>query len=207
MPEQNAKNLFRESLSSLMAHTLRAVFNHFYKKGVVVDVLVIADTANAILPRSPTPGATGLLRTQLSSRRTDDGAQLDRVTAWIYIHKDANRHLARICIAHEIYHLVMELNAYIAGNRAAWSQIAVDKVLEDKCNHFARLFCGYHDKFNRDENLREEYIYFPEGMFSEVVKTNSTDSQLDWPLGIALDPAHPFHKTTPPPWLDTEPKP
>ena len=49
MPEQNATLFFKESLGSLMAHTLRAVFNHFYRKGIVVDVLVLADTANAIL--------------------------------------------------------------------------------------------------------------------------------------------------------------
>lgn len=190
-----------------MAHTLRAVFNHFYKKGIVVDILVVADTANAILPRSPTPGATGLLRTQLSSRRSEEGGQFDRVIAWIYIHKDANRHLARICIAHEIYHLVMELNAYIARKRTGWSQIAVDRVLEDRCNHFARLFCGYHDKFNRDDRLREEFVYFPKEMFNEVVTTNSTHSQGDWPLGITLDPAHPFYRATPPAWLDAEPEP
>jgi hypothetical protein len=126
MPEECAKVMFRESLGSLMAHTLRAVFNHYYRRGIVVDILIIADTANSILSRSPIPNATSMLRTQLSHRRVD-GTQHDRVTAWIFVHQDANKHLARICVAHEIYHLVLELNAYIEGQRSAWSQIPVDK--------------------------------------------------------------------------------
>ncbi|MGD0260656.1 MAG: hypothetical protein ABSD29_12625 [Verrucomicrobiota bacterium] len=201
MPEKYAKLFFNESIGSLMAHSLRAVFNHFYKRGIAVELLIIADTANAILPMSPTEGATSLLRTNLYSRHTKDNHQHDRVVAWIFIHKDANRHLARMCIAHEIYHLLMELNAYIDGGRSTWAQIAVNESVEKQCNDFARRFCSYHDRFNHDEKLREEYIYFPPDTFKEGVKTTSTNSQPKWPPGLSLDPAHPFHQTTPPNWL------
>lgn len=199
MPENCAITLFKESLTSLMAHTIRALFNHYYKKGIAIDVIIIADTANSILPLSPTANATTMLRTHLTPASSP--REKARVTAWIYIHKDASRHLARFCIAHEIYHLVLELEAYIKGGRVNWSQIPVDPSIEDKCNVFARRICGFHDKFNKDPDLREQYINFPERIITEVVRTASTEDQPQWPNGVSLDPDHPFHKTVPPSWL------
>jgi hypothetical protein len=185
-----------------MAHTLRGVFNHYFGKGIVVDIHIMADMANAILPLSSTAGATGFLRTHMRQRQSSDGADRDRVTAWIYIHRNANRHLARICIAHEIAHLIMELDAYIDGRRREWLAIKVDSAIEGACDVFARRLCGYHDRFNRDEALRDEFIYFPTKMFEEVLKTNSTHGHLKWPAGLELDPAHAFHIKRAPGWLD-----
>jgi hypothetical protein len=45
---------------------------------------------------------------------------------------------------------------------------------------------GLHDKFNKDENLREKHIHFPEGTFVQPLPVNDfTDWLNKWPNGIA----------------------
>jgi Zn-dependent peptidase ImmA (M78 family) len=183
-----------------MAHTIRAVTNQFAKHLIDLDIRVIADTYSAIQLQAPAQGATSLLRTRLRPRANQ--MERDRVTAFIYIHKDANKHLARVCIAHELYHLMLEQNAYLAGGRTAWSRINPDKPMEDQCSQFAWQLCFFHDKFNHDEALKKKHVYFPPGMFDAPLKTNNINNHLVWPAGIALDPVHPFYKAEDPDWLN-----
>lgn len=200
MPAQRAKNLFLQSFASLMAHSVRAVTNEFARNGVELDVRISPDLANAIHLQAPNRGATSILRTRF--RRRTSPTERDRVTAFIFIHKNANKHLARICIAHEIYHLLLELDAFIAKDGTAWPQIESTKLIEDQCDQFAWQLCKYHDRFNHDESLRGEHIYFPAHMFDNPLKTRTTANHLEWPEGIALDLARPFYRVEPPPWVE-----
>jgi Zn-dependent peptidase ImmA (M78 family) len=194
-PIDQAAIIFDESRNSLMAHTIRGAVNHFRHKGLELDVRVIADTNNMIGLLAPGRGVTSILRTRL--QRAAAAGQRDCVVTSIFIHKDANRHLARICVAHELYHLLMELDAFIANNRTAWNKIPTTAAFESDCNQFAWQLCLYHDKFNRCDKQRAEFIYFPEKLFDQTLKTDKTGNQQEWPQGIALDPNNPFHKLPP----------
>ncbi|MGH7979951.1 MAG: hypothetical protein ACREE6_11300 [Limisphaerales bacterium] len=121
---------------------------------------------------------------------------MDKVYATIYIHQHANKPLARICIAHEMYHLLLELEEFLEKGRGAWPKVPGNKLIEDQCNQFAWELCRKHDQFNRDDGLRQRHMIFPDGTFDAPLKTNDhTDWVSNWPKGIALDPFHPFDKS------------
>ena len=137
-------------------------------------------------------GATSILATWFLPKRFP--ADRERVRASIYIHPQANRHLARICIAHELYHLLMELDQYNKHRKHGWpTPTPVTKATEDACNQFAWELCRKHDEFNKKQENRERLIYFPPHVFDAPLKTHSTHNSYEWPEGIALDPKNPFH--------------
>lgn len=190
-PAESAQKIFDESLMSLMAHTLRGVTNHFVKRAIDIDIRVVADTCDTIRLRGPNQGATSILVTRF--RRRNNPLEWDRVRATIFIHKDANKNLARFCIAHEVFHLLLELDSYLNNGRTAWGRLPTSRAIEDECDHFARQLCKLHDDFNRNERHREKLILFPTNAFETVLKTHDTANQLSWPKGIELDPKNPFH--------------
>lgn len=193
-PISAAKSVFHESLTSLMAHTIRGVTNHFEKQKIELTVLVTADTRGRINLMAPEVGATSLLMTNFV--KGVDETTPNRLLAKIYIHKDANKHLARICIAHEIYHLLLELDRYLSEGE--WpTSVSSTKIIEDQCNQFAWQLCKYHDGFNRKDDHRKKHIFFPEGTFNQPFKMDSTKWYLDWPNDISLDPHNPFYKPAP----------
>ena len=180
-PLKAALDIFNESLSSLMAHTIRASVNYFrLRGGLELDVRIIADTYDRI-----TLGATSVLKSKLV-----DGRNL---RADIFLHKHANRHLARICIAHELFHLLMELEQWKKNNKLLWAPVPPSRDVEDKCNQFAWELCRYHDQFNRHERNRETHIFFPDGLFDKPLITDISKSE-NWPLGVKIDPNDSFTK-------------
>lgn len=189
-PIESAQEIFEECLSALMAHTIRATQNHFRKKGLILELKVVADVNDVISLTAPGVGPTSIVQAwHLPPRPGTPG----RVQATIFIHQHANKDLARLCIAHEIYHLLVELEAFIASGHTKWTSISVNKALEDQCNQFAWELCKRHDDFNRDEGRRAKFKYFPEGTFDKPITTNAK-MQAVWPNGIALDSKNPFYK-------------
>ena len=170
-----------------MAHTIRSLENHLRLGGLELNLRIIADTYGTI-----TNGATSVLKTKLVGDK--------RVVADIFLHNDANKHLARICIAHEIYHLLMEFELWRKNNRLVWEAVTPSKTIEDECNQFAWQLCFHHDKFNREEGLRSSLIYFPEGMFDAPLTTDISQAE-NWPKGIGIDPANRFSIRPSIPWL------
>lgn len=191
-PIHAAHEIFSESLGSLMAHSIRGTQNYFRRHMLDLELLIVADTYGVIQLRDPRNGATSILQTRLIKARVGSGVR-DTVKARIYIHKDANRVLARICVAHEIFHLLKELAEYSKNHRTAWNAVTPTPETEDQCNQFAWELCSKHDKFNKSDGVREKLIYFPDHLFDKPLNTNAT-RQNDWPLGMSLDSASPFHK-------------
>jgi hypothetical protein len=185
-PIDAAKKVFGESLVSIMAHTIRGLENHLRRTHVELDLRIISDQYDTI-----TRGATSVLKTRLTPEK-------NRVIADIFLHKHANKNLARICVAHEIYHLLVEFEQWRSNGRLIWEPIPHSKELEDACNQFAWELCRQHDKFNRSERCRENEIYFPDGVFNGVLTTDISRSE-NWPKGLAIDPDRPFTK---PPVVD-----
>lgn len=188
MPKDRGKIIYNESLGSLMAHTIRAINNDFLQYGIELDVRIIADVANAIASQDDRTGAISLLRTRWKRM---PGHTHDRVRAFIYIHEHANRCLARICIAHEIYHLLLEFKAFIDGGRKDWKRVEVNEDVENACNEFAWSLLKSHDEFNKNEKLRQEYMYFPDGLFDNPLTTRDPKG---WPKGVGFEPDNPFYR-------------
>ncbi|HEX3798384.1 MAG TPA: hypothetical protein VH413_06745 [Verrucomicrobiae bacterium] len=195
-PEKSADNIFQESFSALMAHTIRGVTRHFLKNGIELDVRILVDRSG--LASAGGSKAPSIIIIEPSNIKGVAGGttKINRVKASIFIHKNANKHLARICIAHEMYHLLLELEAYITSDRKTWAAIPVSRAVEEACNIFAWQLCRAHDKFNKDEASREKHVYFPEHTFDAPLKTSSTDNCPEWPRGISLDPDNTFHGKT-----------
>jgi len=175
-----------------MAHTIRGIVNHFRKRHIELDVRVIPDTYGIIPLNAPREGTTSVMMSKFVQRAAK--TERDRLYASIFIHQNANKHLARVCIAHEIYHLLLELDA-LQSDRKAWPVIPFTRAIEDSCNHFAWELCRLHDEFNKDDSKRKTHILFPINTFQQPFNMNdSTDWIIRWPDGFALDPTKPFWK-------------
>ncbi len=199
--EKTAKIIYNESQVALMAHSIRGAVNYFRKREHRVDlgVWVIADLINRINLNAPEKGLTSILETQFVK---GVGAEFDRLIAKIYIHRDANKHLARICIAHELYHLLLELWEFEKRSCDQWPKIQHPdplhaKKFEDDCNLFALDLCRHHDSFYRNNDLRDKHTLFPTNSLQEAKNMHRTDRKTDWPRGIGLDPTQPFYKPYP----------
>ncbi len=184
-----------------MAHSVRGTVNYFRirKHPVDLNVWVIPDLFARIKLSAPKTGLTSIVETQFIK---GVGGEFDRLTARIYIHREANKDLARICIAHELYHLLLELWEFERGGCSQWPKIqhtcALDaKIFEDDCNQFALDLCRHHDNFYRNNTLRDKHTLFPKGSLQEVKNMHRTEGRLDWPNGINLDPMHPFYRPCP----------
>lgn len=186
-PIKFAKTVFEESLVSIMAHTIRGLENHLRRRFVELDLKIVSDKHGFI-----TRDATSVIKTRLVEEKEK------RVVAVIYLHKDANKNLARVCVAHEIFHLLVEFEQWLKNNRLIWEPVSPSKELEDHCNQFAWDLCRQHDIFNRSEKCRENEVYFPEGVFSGPLTTDLSRSE-NWPKGLRLDPERPF--TARPVWV------
>src|SRR5579871_5725140 len=116
-PQAVASDVFDESLQALMAHSIRAIQNLFKKAGLTLEVLVIADN-RAVLPLDgPPTGPTSILRSQLLGTTDPCRTCAKRVRATIFLHRFCTKNLARVCIAHELFHLMAELAQYEKGGK------------------------------------------------------------------------------------------
>jgi hypothetical protein len=184
-----AEEIYSESLSALMAHSIRGVQNYFRKERLNLELRVVADVYDIMAFKSPDQGATSLLQVRHFEGST---SVMPRVEAMIFIHRHANKHLARICIAHEIYHLILELAAFVQSGRKEWNAIPSTKKIEDECNQFAWELCKRHDDFNRNGAKHSAQVFFPDKTFSSTLTTNLKFQEL-WPNGVGLDPQNTFH--------------
>lgn len=174
-----------------MAHSIRGTINYFLCNHIDLSVQVIADTVNAINLQDPSCGATSVLRTKYTPPASE-GARA-HVGAQVFIHRDANKHLARLCIAHELYHLILELDHFVNSKRVNWTKIAATPLIESQCNQFAWQLCMQHDRFNRDPALLAKHVFFPDHAFDKPLNTHSTKNSTGWPIGIALNPSSRFY--------------
>lgn len=182
-----------------MAHTIRAVENHFRSHELGLDV---------IITRLPLGQLHGTLNTRLSGRQLQKVSPVARVTAIIYINEKASKELARFTIAHEIYHLLIELEQW-TQEKKAWTQVNSTSELERDCNRFAQALCFLHDsKLYRDEENREKNVYFCKELFQQEIST-TVDGRPNLPAKLALGEGTPYWELPDPeieadvfPWLN-----
>src|SRR5215469_16883288 len=176
-----AQLVFGESTTSLMAHTIRAVKKIFSSYQLDLDVRLVPDSFHTVLGTDD-DSPISILSTRCHPIVSARGS----VVARIFINPNATRHLARFCIAHEIYHLLMELKAFVnsalaardrlwptrdrviaqvqsAGNLDRETAIAI---IEGDCNKFARKLCNLHHDFRTKHT---EVVLFPDGLISGVI--------------------------------------
>lgn len=183
-PSESARNIFEESKKSLMAHTIQGVINHFAKQKITLVVKIQVDKYCVIPDKA------------YSLLRCDNELAEGRIVANILIHKYANRLMARMCLAHEMAHLLIKLDKYLDSGRVSWPKKGITekttKREEEACNLFARDLCYLHDVFNKDDNNRNHHIYFPDGFFNNTGLDTHTPGT--WHLRMRLDPENPFNK-------------
>ena len=199
-PLEFAKTVYCGSLRSLMAHTIRAVENIFRGNGLGLDV---------IITRMPLQNLHGTLNTRLGGWFLQPTNPPARVTATIFINEQSSKELARFTIAHEIYHLMIELENWKNGERKAWAQLSPTPQMESDCNRFAQALCFLHDsKLYRDEENRERNVYFCPELFAHEI-TTSQDGGPNLPEKLALGLGTPYWEIPDPhlegdvlfPWL------
>lgn len=188
-PTKAATAIFDESLGSLMAHSIRGLKNYAYSKRVLIDVFIISDKYGVL---GFTVNKPSMLKCRLVHPPTLSGyVGASRVDAKIHVHRYANKMLARFCVAHELFHLIEIIDKYAQSeNKNVLPVIPRNKALEDRCNVFARDLCMYHDKFNKNQRLRDEHIYFPDKCFETIIQHSK---EISWPAGFGLDENKPFH--------------
>lgn len=185
----DAAEIFNQSIVSLMAHTIRATVNYFRQKHLELDIIVHPDRYGTIVPLTEAENGEKQPASVLRTHKPDGSK---RVVATIWIHANANKNLARICIAHEIFHLLCELHEWVKDRTKPWPKIPMSPILEDKCNQFAWELCRKHDLFNRNEVVRERLIFFPDKLFDQPFTTDLSRKE-NWPQGIGFDRENPFY--------------
>ena len=183
-PKDAAKIVFDESTTSLMAHSIRAVKKIFSQNQLDLDVRLIPDNhekGKSILGTGD-DAPTSLLSTRCHPIIHARGS----VVARIFINPNATRHLARFCVAHEIYHLLQELKTFVESAKAARDRVWPTKdriisivqargmdretaiaTIEGDCNIFARDLCCYHHDFHLKR--RDDIVLFPEDLIKGVI--------------------------------------
>lgn len=191
-----AQTFFEEAANTLMANTIHGTVNHFRKHRLSLDVRVVADIAG-LIPLSKDKMTVGSI---LVSRFVagEEGGENSRVFANIFIHKDASRHLARICIAKEVYVLIEELDAYLKGGRKQWGGMPRGKKLESDSDVFAWELCRLHDELNRSGHARNPFIHLPSQLFDHPPKIG--EKLFGIPSEMALDSDNPFYSPSKTVW-------
>lgn len=187
VPETAAEDVFAYSSGAIMAHSIRAVTEYCWRYRVELHVVVIAEPGILV----KTAGKTSLLFTRFSAgERFGSSGDMDRVRARIFIHKDASKSLAALCVAHHIYHLMLELDAFLSSGRVTWSGVPWTKTIEDECDRFAFRLCKLHASGGGGGRT---HTRFPEGIFDKPVNINDLELISHWPAGLRFDPKHPFY--------------
>jgi Zn-dependent peptidase ImmA (M78 family) len=203
----SAKQIYSDSLDSLMAHTIRATQNYFRRNLLELDVQIRIDRFKTVFGNDSK--LFGILETQLIPKMAGSKlARWGRVDAKIFINPDASKQLARFTIAHEIYHLLLELQQWASNtNKDEWKKIAITSEMENQCNGFAQALCYLHDQLNRDPQSREKHIYFNPDFFKEPIIVGP-DGTVNIPPGILEDRSESYWKQPKPrlgdfmfPWI------
>jgi hypothetical protein len=189
---EKAGEIFKESLLSMMAHSIRATQNVFKKAQLTLDLVILADTRNILKLKAPPEGPTSILRSQMPLGEPPCPGCARRVKATIHLHKYCCKNLARICIAHELCHLLMELEQYKRAGGGAWAPVPPTSNSEELCNLFAFELCAQHDAFNKNDESRRSNIYFPDGLLDAMRTSRSVGGP--WPRELGLDPEKPFYR-------------
>lgn len=161
-PDELSERIFVEACGSLMAHTIRGTKNHFFRKGIILEVLVLRDKCGAVFRVAPHK-ASFLVTKFFPSVVPDPYAH---VRAIIHLRRDANHHLSRLCIAHELFHALLALESFVAHHRKKWDG-TWKKEHEPLCNRFSQELCRKHQAFYSNGETRANQIEFPAEIFAK----------------------------------------
>lgn len=185
-----AKQLYFCALRSLMAHSIRGVENYFTAQAVDLDVAVRVDKRGFL-------GQRPSLLLRIAHETPSNPDRDIRIQASIWLHKDASWHLARFSIAHEIYHLMKELEMFkqISGHEKSWRSLdlSTHEGLEKECHEFAQHLCDLHNDFNHGSKNAAQLL-FPLEML-DAVKEGNLDLQT-WPVEYGFNKECPFWHST-----------
>lgn len=178
---REAEEIYQISEKSLMAHTIRAVKQRFMRKQLGVDIQIEPDKDGVLEGRA----VSSLFTRHLISPKI--------IKAKILIRPDASRALARFCIAHEVYHLLILLDKYNPTYSAWPADSQMDRLEEDACDAFAWHLCFKHNNFYwDDEKLKRCRFGNEKGDFPNLFRTHDLERIENWPYPFRLTPEDPF---------------
>jgi hypothetical protein len=143
--EAFAKELYKLTEATLMAHTIRAferhMGSHFGFNRYVVRVYVNASVAK-----------------RMQHHQRVSYIVFDEAGANIYVDASLNNDRKRVCVAHELYHVhLAAIHGFYRDGKLARMRSTLPKgkelgakSVEDYCDVFAARLCTQHDKFYRD---------------------------------------------------------
>jgi len=144
-----------------MAHTICGVQKHFLRENMLLQLSVLL--AHPEMMRKAPHNSCFLVTSMKPTTDLPDTRK--RVIASIYLRKGINHHLSRLCIAHEVYHLLLALEAFKASKRDRWAQLDRTK-FESECNQFSQKLCEKHHHFHKS-GANKHKLEFPEEIFKE----------------------------------------
>jgi hypothetical protein len=184
--ETDANEIYAISENALMAHTIRAAKHCFFRKRLGLDIQIEPVEDDFI---------EGNSISALFSRYFAHAINHRLVKAKIYIRNDASRPLARFCIAHEIYHLLIQFEKFDPVFGVWPGGYLLNREEEDACDAFAWHLCRQHNDFYWDqEKLAHCRFGKKEGDYPGLFKTHDLGSIENWPDPFNLDNKQPFWK-------------
>lgn len=183
IPSAHATTIFEKSKVLLMSHSIQAVIKEFAENKLNLIVIQTIDQF-------------GVLPPDVFSRiMVDDNLIAERIIkAKIMLHRHLNKHTARFCIAHEMAHLLIQLEQYKRTKTWPLRRDSLQKSssqTEEECNVFAHDLCFSHNEFNKNDNLRKKHMLFPSNFFNSCSNPHNPDT---WADGMGFDVAEPFNK-------------
>lgn len=173
-----ALKVYEISKHSLMAHSIRAVKKLFESKEVGLDVFIFPESGRYTSAERPRP----LSNIKIAFYSNDAVFAEGRVKATIRVFDIANPYTARLCVAHELYHLICMLLEFVRTKE--WPDTV--KSSEDECDAFAWSLCSEHNKFYLDKELTKKCAW-GETVFTRGPIKTSEESVREWPLPFGLN--------------------
>lgn len=189
-----SKSIFKRSESCAMAHSIRAMILEFNQRQIGLNVTIKpADAKLLKIGSSPARKAPISLLFTLHYPGQIVPHARGLVHATMQINKDANKPLARLCIAHELFHLYQQLMQFEASKFLIWPTTSThpSHFSEDQCDTFAWHLCNRHNKFYYDAKKLASCRFGVETFNRGPIKT-SEEAIENWPAPFKLDPAEPF---------------
>ena len=181
-----------------MAHSIRAMTAEFNERQIGLHV-VIDPVAGKWLHRGHSSRTPVSLLNIKYYRYQIVPYPKGLIHATIRVNQEANRQAARLCIAHELFHLYLQLLKFEASGYNNWpnNPPTPDPIEEYACDAFAWDLCRQHHEFYWD-NTRLDSCRFGLKDFPDGPLRISLEAADKWPLPFQLGTGTPFTTPLPP---------
>jgi len=189
--ETQSDYVYALSENALMAHSLRACVQLFQRFGLTLIIEVFEDRWGSLRPEKAygEKKPKSVLMCHYESISISPNALRGAVRAKITVRKDLNRYAARLCIAHEIAHLLVKLRRFQdVPSSDSWTESLKrhHPKVENLCDRFAsRLYIRHMELYGDADRRRLLTIDTDGGIpLPEFVETAKPVEKWGAPYGL-----------------------